>query len=91
MRYFCLLFIYHISKLVLNVKHFVQLQALSVDQEIIVCSPVLVLFENGKHADVLGLPWHPAISQSYQLKVHGGITSVGLNLVKKYGILCGGL
>ena len=60
----------------------VYLQVLTVDQEIIVCNPVLVLFENGKHANVLSLPWHPAVMQAYHLEVHGGIAGINLNVIK---------
>lgn len=48
------------------------MQALTVEQEVLVCSPVLILSENDEVDKALSLPWNPKIHQAYQLKVQGG-------------------
>lgn len=50
-------------------------EALTVEQEVIVCSPVLILFENEESSNVLSLPWFPKVIQAYQLRVQGGCGS----------------
>ncbi|MCO5578576.1 hypothetical protein L7F22_032420 [Adiantum nelumboides] len=47
-------------------------EVLSVEQEVLICSPVLILSEKGETDKVLNLPWNAKIVQAYQLKVLGG-------------------
>ncbi|KAI5054712.1 hypothetical protein GOP47_0029857 [Adiantum capillus-veneris] len=47
-------------------------EVLRVEQEVLVCSPVLILSEKGEPDKVLNLPWNARTIQAYQLKVQGG-------------------
>lgn len=50
-------------------------EVLNVEQEVIVCSPVLISFQDKERRNVLHLPWNAKAVQDYQLKAEGGCGS----------------